>query len=227
MPTMPMSTGSAMSMWMPMPGQTWLGVAASFAGMWTVMTAAMMLPSFAPVLWRYRLRIREAGYARGELLTALIGLGYSLLWMALGVIVFGCGAALAALEMRQPALASFMPIATALTIVLAGLAQLTPWKARALACRNAGIHSRLVLPATPSIAWRHGVRMGLECGCSCAALMTIQLALGMMDLRVMAAVTAAITAERLAPAGMRVARVTGFVAVALGFALLARAAGVT
>jgi predicted metal-binding membrane protein len=46
-----------------------------------------------------------------------------------------------------------------------------------------------------------------------------------MDLRVMAAVTAAITVERLAPAGERVARATGAVAVGTGLFLIARAAG--
>lgn len=42
---------------------------------------------------------------------------------------------------------------------------------------------------------------------------------------IMAAVTAAITAERLAPAGKPVARAGGAVAVAVGLWLLARAAG--
>ena len=40
--------------WMPMPGQTWAGAAASFLGIWVVMMAAMMLPSLAPLLERYR-----------------------------------------------------------------------------------------------------------------------------------------------------------------------------
>jgi predicted metal-binding membrane protein len=44
--------GSAMA-WMPMCGQTWAAAAASFLGMWVVMTVAMMLPSLTPMLWRY------------------------------------------------------------------------------------------------------------------------------------------------------------------------------
>ena len=52
---MTMPDGSAMSMmWMPMPGQTWAGAAASFVGMWVVMMVPMMLPSLTPMLWRYR-----------------------------------------------------------------------------------------------------------------------------------------------------------------------------
>jgi hypothetical protein len=46
-----------------------------------------------------------------------------------------------------------------------------------------------------------------------------------MDLRAMAVVAAAITVERLAPAGERVARATGAVAVAAGLFLIGRAVG--
>src|SRR5579864_5682968 len=50
---MPMPGGWTMSMaWMRMPGQTWLGSAASFVGMWTVMMLAMMLPSIGLMLWK-------------------------------------------------------------------------------------------------------------------------------------------------------------------------------
>jgi predicted metal-binding membrane protein len=45
-----------------------------------------------------------------------------------------------------------------------------------------------------------------------------------MDIRAMAVVAAAITAERLAPAGDRVARATGAVVVGAGLILIARAA---
>jgi hypothetical protein len=46
-----------------------------------------------------------------------------------------------------------------------------------------------------------------------------------MDLRAMVVVAAAITAERLAPAGERVARLIGAVFVGVGVVLIARAAG--
>jgi hypothetical protein len=46
-----------------------------------------------------------------------------------------------------------------------------------------------------------------------------------MDLRAMAVVTAAITAERLAPAGKRVARTIGAAVVGAGLILIAQAAG--
>jgi len=46
-----------------------------------------------------------------------------------------------------------------------------------------------------------------------------------MDLRAMAVVATAITAERLAPSGERVARVIGIIAVGAGLLLIARAVG--
>ena len=55
--------------------------------------------------------------------------------------------------------------------------------------------------------------------------MAILLAIGVMDLRAMAVVTAAITVERLSPAGERVARTVGVIAVGTGLFLIARAAG--
>jgi predicted metal-binding membrane protein len=53
--------------------------------------------------------------------------------------------------------------------------------------------------------------------------MAILLVVGMMDLRAMALVTAAITAERLAPPGERVARAIGVVAVGAGMVLIVKA----
>jgi predicted metal-binding membrane protein len=55
--------------------------------------------------------------------------------------------------------------------------------------------------------------------------MAILLVIGVMDLRAMAVVAAAITVEGLAPAGERVARALGAVVVGAGLCLIARAAG--
>jgi predicted metal-binding membrane protein len=52
--------------------------------------------------------------------------------------------------------------------------------------------------------------------------MAILLGLGVMDLRAMAVVAAAITVEHLAPAGQRVARTIGAVIVGVGLVLIAR-----
>jgi predicted metal-binding membrane protein len=210
---------------MPMHGQASIEAAASFLGMWIVMMVPMMLPSLVPMLWRFRQAIRGTGGTRPGRLTAIVGAGYFLVWTAVGAAVFTLGVALAAIEMGQPALTRVMPILAGLVVLVAGAFQFTAWKARGLDCWRESSARGPALPAEAGVAWRHGLRLGLHCGTCCGNLMLILLAAGIMDLRVMAAVTAAITAERLAPAGERVARAVGAVVVGTGLFLIARAAG--
>jgi predicted metal-binding membrane protein len=225
-PEMRMPGGWTMSMaWMRMPGQTWPGAAASFLGMWVVMMVAMMLPSLLPMLRSYRAAVGGAGRPRLGRLTALAGVGYFFVWTLLGMATFPLGVALAALEMRQPPLARAVPFAVAAVVLLAGLLQLTAWKARQLACCREAPGCGRALPADAGAAWRHGLRLGARCGRCCAGPMAILLALGVMDLRAMVVVTAAITVERLAPGGEGIARATGAVFVGAGLLLVARAAG--
>jgi predicted metal-binding membrane protein len=223
---MPMPGGWTMSMaWMRMPGQTWPGAAASFLGMWVVMMVAMMLPSLAPMLWRYRRAVSGSGETRLGRLTALVGVGYLFVWTAFGMAAFPLGVALAAASMREPSLARAVPVAAGVVVLIAGFLQLTAWKARYLACCREAPGRGCTLPADAGTAWRHGLRLGLQCSTCCAGLMAILLVIGVMDLRAMAVVGAAITVERLAPAGERVARVIGIVLVGTGLVLIARAAG--
>jgi predicted metal-binding membrane protein len=223
---MPMPGGWTMSMaWVRMCGQTWLGAAAPLLGMWVVMMVAMMLPSVVPMLWRYRQAVGRTGETRLGRLTALVGAGYFLVWTVFGMAAFPLGVALAAVEMQQPELARAIPIGVGLVVLIAGALQLTAWKAHHLACCREAPGRGRALPADAGTAWRHGLRLGLHCSYSCAGLTTILFVIGVMELRAMAVVTAAIAVERLAPAGERVARAIGGVAIGAGVLLIARAAG--
>jgi len=197
---MQMPGGWTMSMaWMRMPGQSWLVACASFLAMWIVMMIAMMLPSLMPMLSRTS--------ANAERLLAASA--YFLVWLAFGAIAYPIGVFLALGEMRWHTLAQTVPIAAAAVIVLAGFLQLTSWKARQLReCRNS--------VECGANAWRHGVRYGVRCTLCCSGLMAILLAVGVMDLRAMAVVTAAITAERLASKPEIVSRTWGVLAIATG-----------
>jgi predicted metal-binding membrane protein len=223
---MPMPGGWTMSMaWIRMPGQTWPGAAASFLGLWIVMMAAMMLPSLVPMLWRYRQAIGTTGETRLAWLTALVGAGYFFVWTMFGMAAFPLGIALAAIHMQHPVVARAVPIAVGVAILIAGTVQLTAWKAYHLACCREAPGRRRTLPADIGTAWRHGLRLGLHCSHCSAGLIAILLVIGVMDLRAMAVVAAAITVERLAPAGERVARAIGAVVVGAGLLLIARATG--
>jgi predicted metal-binding membrane protein len=222
---MPMPGGWAMSMaWMRMPGQTWPGAAASFLGMWVVMMMAMMLPSLVPMLWRYRQAVGWTGESRLAPLTALVGLGYFFVWTLFGLALFPLGVGLAAVEMELPALARAVPVAIALVVFIAGALQFSRWKAHYLACCREAPGRGRTLPADPSTAWRQGVHFGIHCSLSCANLTVVLIVIGVMDLRAMALVTAAITAERLAPASEHVARAIGAIVVGAGLLLIAQAA---
>ena len=227
MHAMPMHGGSAMSMTSTgMCGLTWAGAAASFVAMWTGMMAAMMLPSLAPTLWHYHRALEGMGAPRPGRRAMLAGTGYFVVWTAIGMAVFPLGSALAAAGAWLPAWASAGPLMVGVVVLGTGVFQLTAWKAHHLArCREASAPGRS-MPADAAAAWRHGLRLGIHCSQSCVGLTATVLALGVMDLRAMAVVTAAITAERLAPDGARVARAIGTVAVGAGLLLLARAIGV-
>jgi predicted metal-binding membrane protein len=223
---MPMPGGWTMSKaWMRMPGQTWPGAAISFVGTWAAMMVAMMLPSLVPTLGRYRDAVGPAAGARLARLTAIVGAAYFAVWTALGLVVFPLGAGLAAVAMREPALARLVPLATGAVVLLAGAFQWSAWKARRLAACRAAPGCASVPPADAASAWRHGLTLGLRCSGCCAGLTAVLLVIGVMDLRAMAGVAAAVTAERLAPAGVAIARATGAVLLGAGVLLIARALG--
>lgn len=221
---MPMPGGWTMSMaWMRMPGETWAGAAVSFLAMWIVMMLAMMLPSLIPMLRQYREAVGDGGETRLGRLTTLVGAGYFFVWASFGIVIFPLGIALAQIEMHQPALARGVPVVVCVVLLIAGALQFTTWKAHHLACCREAPGG--ALPADVGSAWRYGLRLGLHCSYCCAGFTAILLVIGIMDLRAMVVVTAAITLERLAPAGERVARAIGAVVIGAGLFMLARVAG--
>jgi predicted metal-binding membrane protein len=222
---MPMPGGWTMSMaWMRMPGQTWAGSAASFLGMWMVMMVAMMLPSLVPMLRRYRQAVGETAGTRLAWLTVLVSVGYFFVWTVFGMAAFLLGVTLAAVMMQLPALARAVPITVGVIVLIVGLLQFTAWKAHHLACCRR-VPGCCHLRSDGCTAWRHGLRLGLHCSYCCAGLTAILLVIGVMDLPAMAAVASAITVERLAPAGERVARAIGVALIGSGLFLIARAVG--
>jgi predicted metal-binding membrane protein len=106
--------------------------------------------------------------------------------------------------------------------LIAGLMQFSAWKAEQLkrCCEMPGCGRGI--EASVVTAWRYGTRLGLHCSYCCSGLTVGLLAVGIMDLRAMAVVTAAVNAERLG--GRRVARAIGAASVGAGFVLIARAA---
>lgn len=216
-----MPGGWSMSMtWMP--GKDWTAPVLSFLGMWVTMMISMMMPSLVPMLVRYRQAIGTKSQVAVDWLSLLVGTGYFLGWTVFGIAVFPLGVALATAEMQQPELSRAVPFAVGVVVLIAGLLQFTGWKAKQLAsCRQAGCNR--VTSASAGGALLQGLRFGLHCIQCCFGLIIILLVIGVMDLRMMAVVAVAITAERLAPAGIHIAQVIGTLATGAGLFLIVRA----
>jgi len=164
------------------------------------------------------------GETRLARLTALLSLGYFLVWAVLGMAVFILGVVLAVLEVKLPVLARAVPAAAGGVVMVAGALQFTKWKAHQLACcRMAPTCSSAFAPVL-GVAWRQGLGLGLRCSGCCAGLTAALLAVGVMNLPAMAVVTVAITVERLAPAAVQVTRAVGVIAFGAGLLLIVRAA---
>lgn len=216
----PMAGGWSMStVWTPLCGGSWPAAAGAFLGMWALMTVAMMLPSLTPALWRLRESAAAAGAARPGLFAVLAGLAYLVIWSALGLVVFVGGALLLDAALRWPVLARAVPFISGLAVIAAGLFQMSRWKLALLAhCSHATGQGVGAAAATGQ-----GLRLGLSCCASCAGLTTLLLVGGVMDLCTMVVVALAITAERLAPAGERIACAIGGLMLGAGLVQLAQA----
>jgi len=201
-----------------MPGQATLVDAASFAGMWLVMMAAMMLPSVTPVVLLFR-TMQRGRAARGSPTiptSAFVG-GYLVVWALAGI-----GADLAyvlaqAAGSHTRAGSGAVPYLGAGIIVLAGLYQFSPLKHRCLAHCRSPFH--LILHG-----WRDGrlgaLRMGASHGLSCLGccwgIMAVLFVVGLMNLGWMAALSILIAGEKLAPWGLVMSRLVGILFIGLG-----------
>ena len=206
---------------MTLPQQTWFGATAGYLGMWMAMMVPMMLPSLVPMLSRYHRSVRGVDGFHLHRLTALVGVGYFVVWAVLGAAAYAVGAGIMAIEVRWETVAQWRPLATGVVLLLAGCVQFTSWKARQLAlCREASARAGSAEPSVLGAFW-HGLRLGVRCSLACGSLMLALLAIGTMSLVAMAAATLAIAGERLAPVPLRVARVAGVAIVLVGVLTIA------
>lgn len=227
MAEMPMPGGWSMTMmWMPMSGQSWFGATASFLDTWDVMMLAMMLPCLVPMLLRYR-RAVQLHTSPGRLgwLTALAGLGYFFIWTVIGLLVFPLGVELNAVLMEHMELSLMIPVAVGIVVLAVSILQLTNWKLHQLACCSTLPFRGQTAPNDAGTAWKHGLHLGIRCSRCTGGLMLILLVIGMMNLFAMAVITAAITFERLAPAGKWVASTIGAIGIGTGIFIIAQAVG--
>ncbi len=174
------------AMWMPMCGQSRLGAAAGFIGMWAAMMVPMMLPLAVAPLRRYRATLEGAGKA--SLLTVVAGLAWAATWTAAGLPVYLAGTAVAQALLDMPTLARTMPAAAAAAGVAGAAWHLAAWRRRPA-------HPALPGPPVCAAALRHGMRLGGHCVRRCMGLTVALLAAGIMERSTMVCAFVLVAAE--------------------------------
>ena len=190
----------------------------AFVAMWSLMMAAMMLPSVAPMagIWVRGIG-REPRPAWRALRLGLFCGGYILAWGATGAVAYALCVGIDSLLGDRPHAA---PWIAAAIFALAGIWQLTPWKN---ACLR---HCRSPLASLAHYAnWqgrftdlRVGVHHGLFCIGCCFGLMLVLLATGVMHLGAMVALTVIVFLEKVWRHGVLMGRVAGYVLLAAALA---------
>ena len=169
---------------------SWAALAVSEPGMgapafllgWTLMMAAMMVPSIAPLvlLWR------------GP--RPPVVLGFLAVWAAVGVVPY------AAMTLQ-------LELAAPVVLALAGAYELSPLKATCLRrCRNA---AAFLMDHYRSGPFRLGVEHGLWCLGCCVGLMAVLVFAASMGLGWALAIAVAVTVQKVLTRGELSARVIG------------------
>jgi predicted metal-binding membrane protein len=168
-----------------------------FAGLWALMMAAMMLPSVAPVavLWTRLIGGSSAGIGRAARMGMFLG-GYLLVWAAIGGVAFAALTGTGRLVTASPTAAKWLGVGI---FIVAGVYQVTPWKDVCLRrCRSpvgALLHYGGYQGRGRDL--RVGVHHGATCAGCCWGLMVVLIAVGVMNLAVMAALAVVVFTEKL------------------------------
>ncbi|HEV8537244.1 MAG TPA: DUF2182 domain-containing protein [Candidatus Limnocylindria bacterium] len=192
------------------------GGLAPFLGTWTLMMAAMMLPSAMPMILLHRLG--ADGLVRTQLWSGAFVAGYLVVWASVGIVVWG--AALAAEMLVPPEQRAF---GVAVILLLAGLYQFTPLKATCLrACRTPADFLLTHWHRGLSGQLRLGVEHGLYCLGCCSALMALFVGVGAMSLPWAVGIAAVVLVEKVLPQGVAFGRILGAVLIAASVLVLLR-----
>jgi predicted metal-binding membrane protein len=204
------------------PG-TSLGDLGWYVGIWVTMTAAMMLPSVAPMALLFA-RVSRDRRGRGEAFvpTWIFLAGYLASWTAYGLLAYGVFRLVTAGGTDWLAWDRAGPYIAGGAVLLAGLYQLTPLKEVCLRHCRGPMHFILHGWRTgPLGALRMGGEHGIYCIGCCWGLMVILFAVGVMSLFWMVVVAAVIFVEKVLPQGLRFSQAfaLGFVALGLWIAI--------
>ncbi len=184
---------------------TWPIGTLTFVVAWTMMMAAMMLPSALPAVWLFATVAQSrAQFGFRPAPVVIFVTGYLGIWSLMGV-----GVALVNEIIGRTMDARSQPIVGS-ALIVAGIYQLTPWKSICLSHCRTPIHFFME-------HWHDGltgaVRMGayhgLYCVGCCWGLMLALIALGIMNPGWMSLIALLIFVEKVTPPGERLIRLIG------------------
>jgi predicted metal-binding membrane protein len=191
--------------------------------MWAVMMTAMMLPSASPLLLLYGAAARRTARDTASRQIYALAAGYLFVWAAFSLAATVLQRWLASLLLVSPMMEASSASVGAALLLIAGVYQLTPIKRACLrTCRSPLGFLMSRWRAGWSGAFGLGAEHGVYCVGCCWALMLLLFAGGVMNLTVIVAVTALVAFEKLAPAGLQAARISGALLLASGVWMLTR-----
>lgn len=169
----------------------------AFLSLWVVMMAAMMLPSVAPmvVVWVRSVSARATTWQRVSGVGQFLA-GYLIVWTAFGLLAYIALLGAERLVDTSPSAAKWVGSAI---FALAGIYQLTPLKQACLRhCRSPiGSLFHYASFRGPVRDLRVGMHHGAYCVGCCWGLMIVLIAVGAMNIAVMAALAVVILVEKV------------------------------
>jgi predicted metal-binding membrane protein len=188
-----------------------------------VMMAGMMLPSASPLFLLYGGVARRSAAATSitSRQTYALAAGYLAVWATFSLGATALQRVLSALIVVSPMMQVTGPVAGALLLLIAGVYQLTPLKHACLrSCQSPLGFLMSRWRAGTAGAFRMGAEHGGTCVGCCWALMLLLFAGGVMNLAVIAALTAFVAFEKLTPFGAHSARISGSLLIAAALLML-------
>ena len=183
-----------------MTGTMGLGLAA-FVPVWTLMMAAMMLPSVTPTATLYAKTVQRNRAVR---ITGLVA-GYLAVWAVAGLPAYGLARLTGWLGGTHPSAAHVLAVAV---FAVCGIYQLSSLKDRCLAhCRSPlGLLLHYGSYQGRLRDLRVGAHHGGYCLGCCWALMVILIAVGVMNVAAMIGLAAVVLIEKVSPRGPAIGR---------------------
>ncbi len=181
----------------------------AFLALWIVMMAAMMLPSVAPmvIVWVRSVSARATAWQRVNGVAQFLA-GYLIVWAAFGLLAYLAFVGSGDLVDASPDAAKWVGAGI---FAVAGIYQLTPLKGACLRhCRTpVGSLFHYASFRGPARDLRVGIHHGAYCVACCWGLMIVLIAVGAMNIAVMAGLAVVILIEKVWKYGHAFSMVVG------------------